>query len=91
MHFPEHVNLQLEHNPHKVMGMTVESFFDSGVFATADWISKEERGAAIESQDVWELTWFNGGRERFLLGHDLDKLLKVASTYDSRGSRSIPS
>ncbi|MCP4677701.1 MAG: hypothetical protein GY854_19730 [Deltaproteobacteria bacterium] len=54
---PPHAGgLQLGHNPHKASYETVERY-EQGI-EYFDWISEEERKAAIETDSIWVLQWY---------------------------------
>jgi hypothetical protein len=81
--FPQHkCSLTLAHNNHKDYYTTVEQAIESEDhgYRNDDWISKEQKQKAIETNDCWTIQWYPETPIGFVLmsGADLDVLLEAA-------------
>jgi hypothetical protein len=54
MKLPKHINLSIEHNPHKPSYLTVEEW---GKCIEIDWISTEEEILAKKNDEMWTIHW----------------------------------
>lgn len=89
MEFPRHdCGLHLTHNNHKDYYQTVEQYIkdiadrsDEDEGEKEDWVSDEQRTKAIETNEMWELTWYPDTPvgSFCLWASDLEVLLKAAN------------
>jgi len=52
MNLPKHINLVIEHNPHKASYMTVEEWCKH---VEIEWISMEEEWLAKNNNEMWTI------------------------------------
>ena len=55
MKLPKHINLIIEHNPHKASYMTVEEWCKH---VEIEWISLEEELLAKKKDEMWTIIWY---------------------------------
>lgn len=58
MKLPKHIELSIEHNPHAGNYETVAEHLDRGYGERFDFISVEERDAAIRTNELWVMQWY---------------------------------
>ena len=56
--FPDHIAMSIEFNEHKTLYMTVAEWDDNACDRGHDWVSAEERAAAIAHDSVWVIRWY---------------------------------
>lgn len=75
---PRHINLSIEHQPHKSNYESIESYEQwRGSRAADDWASPEQREKAIATDNLWTVQWYPDSPVAFcfMMGADLDVLL----------------
>lgn len=79
--FPKHTALSIMHNENKLRYHTVaeEVQFSPEYFADENWVSKEDKQQAIDTNDLWTMHLYPNTPVRFEVLHaaTLDNLLKV--------------
>lgn len=91
MKWPAHKGaLHLTHNPHKSNYETVEEYMVIREFDETDWVSPEQRAAAIAGDTLWELQWYPNTPVGFniVCGADLDAVLAFALSQETEENAS---
>lgn len=79
MLFPKHINLVIEHNPHKLNYQSVEQYLSylKDLDAERDFPSEASKQEAINQNELWEMVWYpeTPVGSYMIAAHSLDVLL----------------
>lgn len=81
MKFPKHINIAIEHNPHKSYYETADKYisdrFADGALDDRDFISAEDKEICIKSNDFWTAQWYPNTPMgfNFMVASSFDKLM----------------
>ena len=82
-HFPDHVGLEIAHNPHKLLYQPVEDYVNNA--GTYEWLSDADRQQAIAADDLWTIRWYPDTPIGFhqIAAASWDALIDAATTGDT--------
>ena len=58
MNLPKHINLTIEHNPHKAVYQTVEQWIVVEGHDDPDKVRPDDRAAMLATGEVWVIQWY---------------------------------
>lgn len=85
MTFPKHINLTIEHNPHKSFyenaGEYIGDKFANDAWGDDDFVSIEDKQKCIETNDFWTIQWYPDTPVGFcyIVASTLEKALEKAN------------
>lgn len=85
MILPKHINLEIEHNPHKTDYETAEQYikkmFSCDCWDIKDFISEEDKAECVKNNDFWTLHWYPDTPVGFctIIASTLEKALERAN------------
>jgi len=82
---PKHLSMTIEHNPHKAIYESVQSYIDNYEHLKTSVIS-EDLKICSERDEIWELRWYPATPTSFyiIISYSLERCLELANSekYD---------
>jgi len=58
VNLPKHINLTIEHNPHKAVYQNVEQWLVAECHDDPDKVNPDDRAAMLATDEVWVIQWY---------------------------------